>query len=63
MKAGPPPLRFLVLVVGGWLCVRGVMLMPDRAEEAAAEPRRGVPVRERLVRQAEAERPRRRASH
>lgn len=57
MKAGPPPLRFLVLVVGGWLCVRGVMLMPDRAEEAAAEPRRGVPVRERLVRQAGAERP------
>lgn len=29
MSAGAPPLRFLVLVAGGWICVRAAMLAPD----------------------------------
>ena len=25
----PPPLRFLALVAGGWICVRAAILVPD----------------------------------
>lgn len=34
----PPPLRFLALVVGGWICLRAAMLMPDWAAIEAGEP-------------------------
>ena len=31
----PPPLRFLVTVLGGWACLRIVMLWPGWTGEAA----------------------------
>jgi hypothetical protein len=43
MKAAPP-LRFLALVVGGWLCVRVVTLVPGSQAEMLPEPPAPFPV-------------------
>ncbi len=34
-----PPLRFLALVAGGWICMRAAMLAPDWAVPQAGEPK------------------------
>ncbi len=41
MKGGPPPLRFLMVVLGGWVAVRAAMLIPGGNETppAVMEPR------------------------
>jgi hypothetical protein len=40
MKGPPPPLRFLVAVVGGWMCLRAAVLAPEWwTETAVAEVR------------------------
>lgn len=36
MSGGPAPLRFLGLVLGGWLCARAAILVPDWAVETLA---------------------------
>jgi len=36
----PPPLRFLALVVGGWICIRAAILVPGWWGEVAPIPRR-----------------------
>jgi len=35
IKQVPPPLRFLALVVGGWICVRAAILFPGGGTDAA----------------------------
>jgi hypothetical protein len=37
VRSPPPPIRFLVLVVGGWGAMRSIMLMPDWSEAAAVK--------------------------
>ena len=34
MRSGPPPLRFLMVVLGGWVAVRAAMLIPGGNETA-----------------------------
>ena len=38
MKTGPPPLRFLVLVVGGWAFMRATTLVPEWQAKSLVSP-------------------------
>jgi hypothetical protein len=38
LSAPPPPLRFLALVIGGWICLRAAMLLPDAWTGPATVP-------------------------
>jgi hypothetical protein len=55
MSGPAPPLRFLAIVLGGWIAVRAVTLMSWQNPPAVAEPRREL--REAAIQAAEAARP------